>query len=507
MSASSNAVVNGNGGVSADMVTPGRTVKSQSGAVSPLIEDVDFNVASAGVPRSVTIGGTISDSEASLGCARSDKQDFRSVKISSRAVSASDETIVTSSHVGSIEDDYDSEAEISETNFDVDYFDENPEDLPPGLAEYSSEEELSDDDEDSEEMRVIDKVKFIGWRMDGWASLQVGDRSRGRGKRRKIRAHDLSDLMRRRGPLATGSASRRDVQGVEHEEVGEETSAESLSLTGQLDEKEVKEDDFAEGCENNTNTTAQKPYSIEIAAIEVMAAINLRLADELRAREAARSTSVTTFGSTGSWLNGTDDGSRAGRDYDQDAQGNPSQPKPTVIPLGGTRRAISTLIPVKKVSAISSIGPEEWIEIEVTVDSGACETVMPAGLCTGIPILRSSCSHGAEYEVANGETIPNQGERRCHMMTLGSTTAKSIVFQVADVHKPLLSISRCADMGFHCHLGEEGGYMEDQVTGEKIPLHRRDNLYHMKTWIRADPSTSHMAQAPPSEPTFVGQGR
>ena len=212
----------------------------------------------------------------------------------------------------------------------------------------------------------------------------------------------------------------------------------TLSLKGQsaamLDENEVNEDDFAEGCEPNIKTTARKPYSIEIAAIEVMAAINSKLADELQAREAARSTSVMTLGSTGSWLSGTDDGSRAGRDYDQDALGNPSPPKPRVIPLSGARRGISTLIPVRKVSPISSIGPEEWIEVEVTVDSGACETVMPAGLCSGIPILRSSCSHGAEYEVANGETIPNQGERRCHMMTLGSTTAKSIVFQVADVH-------------------------------------------------------------------------
>ena len=147
------------------------------------------------------------------------------------------------------------------------------------------------------------------------------------------------------------------------------------------------------------------------------------------------------------------------------------------------------------------------IEVEVTVDSGACETVMPSAMCTGIPIHRSSCSHGAEYEVANGETIPNQGERRCHMMTLGSTTAKSIVFQVADVHKPLLSISRCADMGFYCHLGKDGGYMEDTITGERIPLHRRDNLYVMKTWIRADPSGGAVPSEPPNEPSFGGQGR
>ena len=268
----------------------------------------------------------------------------------------------------------------------------------------------------------------------------------------------------------------------------------------------MKEDDS-----RNIKTTA-RPYSIESAAIQVMAAINSKISEELRAREAARSFLrsdhlVTPIGSTGSWLDGTDDGSRDGRDYDQHALGNPSPPKPAVIPDSGLRRGISTINFAKRASPISSIGPEEWIEMEVTVDSGACETVMPAGICSNIPITRSSCSHGAEYEVANGETIPNQGERRCHMMTLGSASAKSIVFQVADVHKPLLSISRCADMGFHCHLGKDGGFLEDTVTGEKIPLHRRDNLYVLKTWIRADPSPSKIPMAPPNSQPFAGPGR
>lgn len=99
----------------------------------------------------------------------------------------------------------------------------------------------------------------------------------------------------------------------------------------------------------------------------------------------------------------------------------------------------------------------------------------------------------AEYEVANGESIPNLGERRCLLMTVGSKAAKKIVFQIADVHKPLLSISRCADMGFMCVLDDGGGFLLDKITGEKIPLQRKDNLYVMKAWVRADPSTVNSA--------------
>ena len=58
------------------------------------------------------------------------------------------------------------------------------------------------------------------------------------------------------------------------------------------------------------------------------------------------------------------------------------------------------------------------------------------------------------------------------MMTIGSNRSKRIVFQVADVHKPLLSISGCADMGFDCYLGEK---------------ERTTNLHIMRAWIRQDP--------------------
>ena len=83
-------------------------------------------------------------------------------------------------------------------------------------------------------------------------------------------------------------------------------------------------------------------------------------------------------------------------------------------------------------------------------------------------------------------------------MTIGSNTAKRIVFQVADVHKPLLSISGCADMGFDCHLDDKGGHLTDKETGERIPLEHRENLYIyiyiyiyiMRAWIRQDPGMS-----------------
>ena len=139
-------------------------------------------------------------------------------------------------------------------------------------------------------------------------------------------------------------------------------------------------------------------------------------------------------------------------------------------------------------NGLSTIGSDEWIEIELTADSGACDTVIPRTTAESIPIVPSLASlRGMEYEVANGQSIPNLGERRCLIWTEGATEAKSMNMQVADVHKGLLSLSRCADMGFEGRFGRRAGALICEKTGEVIPLIRKGNLYVLKVWVKAAP--------------------
>ena len=149
--------------------------------------------------------------------------------------------------------------------------------------------------------------------------------------------------------------------------------------------------------------------------------------------------------------------------------------------------SLSTLLLVKKSGTSAIRRPDEWIEIEVTVDSGACVTVMPTSLCPGISFLENRLSRkGVKYEFASGAHISNLGERRCDMMTIGSLIGKRITYQVADVHKPLLSVGGCADFGVDCFLGELGGFIQYRQSGGRIPLERRENLYIIRTWIKYD---------------------
>ena len=92
-----------------------------------------------------------------------------------------------------------------------------------------------------------------------------------------------------------------------------------------------------------------------------------------------------------------------------------------------------------------------WEMLEITVDSGACDTVLPVGMLGSVTLISTPASRNLKsYEVANGCTIINEGKKRCLMMTPGSQTPKGIVFQVTNVHKPLLSVGAMANAGYEC---------------------------------------------------------
>ena len=58
-------------------------------------------------------------------------------------------------------------------------------------------------------------------------------------------------------------------------------------------------------------------------------------------------------------------------------------------------------------------GNGEWEEIELSVDSGATESVVPDSMLISVPTQPGQGSRrGVQYEVANGDRIANEGEKR-----------------------------------------------------------------------------------------------
>ena len=62
-------------------------------------------------------------------------------------------------------------------------------------------------------------------------------------------------------------------------------------------------------------------------------------------------------------------------------------------------------------SSASQAG-EEWMEVELTADTAACDTVVPRTVCENIPTTPALQSlRVMKDEVADGNEIPNPGER------------------------------------------------------------------------------------------------
>ena len=100
---------------------------------------------------------------------------------------------------------------------------------------------------------------------------------------------------------------------------------------------------------------------------------------------------------------------------------------------------------------------------------------------------------GVSYEVANGDEIPNLGEKRCIITTDEASEAIPLTMQVCDVHTSLLSIGKMVKAGKKVIFNSEsdgGSYIECKTNGEKLFLKPDGNLWTLKAFVRKKPGES-----------------
>ena len=121
--------------------------------------------------------------------------------------------------------------------------------------------------------------------------------------------------------------------------------------------------------------------------------------------------------------------------------------------------------------------------MDITIDSGAAESVMPVSKCEDYP-LKSGAWTGSEYGTADGGTIVNLGERLL-IMDLKDGTTKGMQFQVGDkCTKALGAVSRIADKGNRVVFEASYGFIQGKQTGECTYFERKDDVYVLETIVR-----------------------
>ena len=143
----------------------------------------------------------------------------------------------------------------------------------------------------------------------------------------------------------------------------------------------------------------------------------------------------------------------------------------------------SALCPLGR-AAESVVGGRRYKCVEAVVDSGAEETVAPREMFRGPPRASAMSRAGACYRTASGATLPNLGELDVQFFTHEGHAAE-ILFQLADIERPLIAVSSLAKAGNVVELREDGGNISHH-SGKVTELERRGGTYVLRMWVPAD---------------------
>ena len=127
------------------------------------------------------------------------------------------------------------------------------------------------------------------------------------------------------------------------------------------------------------------------------------------------------------------------------------------------------------------------MKIVLTVDSGASETVLRRTTLAHVKTTESEAQRrGTRYEVANGEIIENEGEKK-FAGYIEDGAIHGVRAQVCDVNRDLLSVSRVVKGGNMVAFHPLGSFVQDLHTHERTWLREDSGTYTLSLWVRNQP--------------------
>ena len=126
-----------------------------------------------------------------------------------------------------------------------------------------------------------------------------------------------------------------------------------------------------------------------------------------------------------------------------------------------------------------SVAEPEFIEVEMTLDTGASVHVINCLDIPGFNVLESAGSKaGQNFQAAGGKLIANEGEILLHMVAPGTGVELACTLQVAKVTRPLLSVTKITENGkLHVVCKKDVALILDQSNKEVARFNRSGGLY------------------------------
>ena len=146
-------------------------------------------------------------------------------------------------------------------------------------------------------------------------------------------------------------------------------------------------------------------------------------------------------------------------------------------------------------SAVTTQQPEVWENLELVealMDSGAGECVCGPQHFNGIEMTVDPTRAGAgtEYICADGGRIRNLGEKMVPGLSDEGSRMK-INFQVTNVDKPLIAVSKLTAAGHDVWFGQQHGVITHGETGKQTTFMKKNGVYVLRVWApRAGPASA-----------------
>ena len=108
----------------------------------------------------------------------------------------------------------------------------------------------------------------------------------------------------------------------------------------------------------------------------------------------------------------------------------------------------------------------------------------PPLMAPGFAVRENADSRsGKAYSSASGHPLYNLGEQLLSAVT-DQGIETQVLFQLADVSCPLISVSQICDHGNRVIFGRGGGVILNLQTGAEIPFKREGGVYALGLWMR-----------------------
>ena len=139
--------------------------------------------------------------------------------------------------------------------------------------------------------------------------------------------------------------------------------------------------------------------------------------------------------------------------------------------------------PGPEVNKVGNTVTTKWAKVPVAMDSGSMANVTPPTMfsCT---INETAASKAKEsFHVADNSPIPNPGSQS----VVGKSDSEnpvtiSVDFDVANITRPLGSVSKLVNKQNRVVFDEHDSYIENKKTGEKVPMREENGLFYLDIW-------------------------